>query len=113
MKSSEVKLRLTGFVNGLIDTYFSGASVKDKMINSTLKIIVKQNTWRADDMLKLFQDQNGEINMQEIVAEFANNIGDNGISIDIRDYVNNDLIKSYLPNKVLIIKKDDIMGLLL
>ena len=113
MKSSEVKLRLTGFVNGLIDTYFSGASVKDKMINSTLKIIVKQNTWRADDMLKLFQDQNGEINMQEIVAEFANNIGDDGISIDIRDYVNNDLIKSYLPNKVLIIKKDDIMGLLL
>lgn len=113
MKSSEVKLRLTGFVNGLIDTYFSGASVKDKMINSTLKIIVKQNTWRADDMLKLFQDQNGEINMQEIVAEFANNIGDNGISIDIRDYVNNELIKSYLPNKVLLIKKDDIMGLLL
>ena len=33
MKSSEVKLRLTNFVNGLIDTYFSGTSVRDKMIN--------------------------------------------------------------------------------
>ena len=113
MKSSEVKLRLTNFVNGLIDTYFSGTSVRDKMINSTLKIIVKQNTWRADDMLKYFQDQNGEINFQEIIGEFANNIGDSGMTIDIRDYINNDFIKSYLPNKVLIVNKDDIMGLLL
>ena len=43
MKASEVKLKLIGFANGLIDTYFSGASVTEKMINSTLKIIIKQN----------------------------------------------------------------------
>ena len=113
MKASEVKLKLIGFANGLIDTYFSGVSVTEKMINSTLKIIIKQNAYRADTILSLFADANGEINMKEIIYEYADKIGDNGITIDIRNYVNNDFIKQYLPNKVLIVKKDDLMGLLL
>ena len=113
MKSSEVKIRLIKFANGLIDTYFSKGTISDKMINSTLKIIVKQNSYRVDDILKLFADKEGEIDMNEIVAQYADNIGDEGITIDIRDYVENELIKQYLPNKVLIIKKDDIMSLLL
>ena len=113
MKASEVKKKLIGFANGLIDTYFSSTSLSDKMINSTLKIIVKQNSYRADNVLKLFADEKGEIDMKEIVYEYAEKIGDSGITFDLRDYVNNDFMKQYLPNKVLIIKKDDIMSLLL
>ena len=113
MKASEVKLRLINFANGLIDTYFSSSTMSDKMINSTLKIIVKQNSYRADNILKLFADEKGEIDMIEIVYEYADKIGDDGITFDIRDYVNNELIQQFLPKKVLIIKKDDIMSLLL
>ena len=113
MKASEVKLRLINFANGLIDTYFSGSSVSEKMINSTMKIIVKQNSYRADSILKLFSDENGEIDMKEIVYEYADKIGDGGITLDIRDYINNDLVNQFLPKKVLVIKKDDIMSLLL
>ena len=113
MKTSEVKLRLINFANGLIDTYFSSSTMSDKMINSTLKIIVKQNSYRADNILKLFADEKGEIDMKEIVYEYADKIGDDGITFDIRDYVNNELIQQFLPKKVLIIKKDDIMSLLL
>jgi hypothetical protein len=113
MKTSEVKLRLINFANGLIDTYFSNTSLTDKMINSTLKIIVKQNSYRADSILKLFTDANGEIDLKEIVYQYAETIGDNGITIDIRDYIDNDFIKQYLPNKALLVKKDDIMSLLL
>ena len=31
---------------------------------------------------------------------------------DIREYVNNDTIKQMLPNKILIVKKDDILNLI-
>ena len=32
---------------------------------------------------------------------------DDGFVFDIRDYIKNDIIKSLLPNKALIIKKED------
>ena len=73
---------------------------------------MKQNLYKVDDILKIFADQNGEINPQEILVEYAQQIGDNGITIDIRDYINNDMLKNMRPNKILIIKKEDILNLI-
>ena len=40
--------------------------------------------------------------VHDILVEYANQIDENGIAIDIREYVNNDTIKQMLPNKILI-----------
>ena len=112
MKIHEVKLRLNNSINKLIDTYFGLPTVTEKMINATLKIIVKQNMYKMDGILNAFADQNGEIDPQAILYEYANQIDDNGIRVDIKDYIDNDLMKQILPNKILIIKKEDIMGLI-
>lgn len=112
MKPIEVKLKLVNSVNHLIDTYFGMPTVTEKMINATLKIIVKQNAYKVDDILKMFTDKDGEINPNDILIEYANLIGDEGVVIDIKQYVNDDFLKQLLPNKILILKRDDILNLM-
>ena len=111
MKVAEVKLKLLNSVNGLIDTYFGMPTLSEKMINATLKVLAKQNAYKVDEILNAFADKNGEINPQEILIEYANQIDDNGLIIDIKKYIDNDLLKEMLPNKVLVLKKEDIMSL--
>jgi hypothetical protein len=39
-------------------------------------------------------------------------IGDDGIVFDLKQYIDNDFAKSLIPDKILVIKKDDISKLL-
>ena len=107
MKISEFKLKTLNGVNNLIDTYFSGTDIKDKFINATLKIFVKQNINKYDNIISMFADENGEIAVADIIEEYSKVFDDNGFMFDIRNYIKNDIIKSLLPNKALIIKKED------
>lgn len=112
MNTSEVRLKLITSVNRLIDTYFGMPTVTEKMINATLKVVVKQNAYKIDGFLNMFADQNGEINPQEVLIEYANQIDDNGLIIDIKQYINNETLKQILPNKVLVLKREDIINLI-
>lgn len=112
MKIAEVKIRLINTANSLIDTYFNGSDFSDKFLNSTMKIIIKQNVNKFDDVFKLFADKNDDIDLDMMVNEYSKMISDNGIIFDIKDYVSNDFVKNMLPNKVLVIKKEDIASLL-
>jgi len=112
MKIGEVKMRLANSVMGLIDTYFGGTAMNEKFINATLKIVLKQNLYKVDPMLELFTDKDGEINASEIVAEYAKMIDENGYVFDLKKYVENDTVKSMIPDKILLIKREDILNLL-
>jgi hypothetical protein len=112
MKIGEVKIRLSNSVIELIDTYFGGSALNEKFINSTLKIILKQNLYKADAMLQLFADQNGDININDIIEEYSKMVGDEGIIFDLKKYVENDFVKSLIPDKILVIKRNDILKLL-
>jgi tRNA isopentenyl-2-thiomethyl-A-37 hydroxylase MiaE len=109
MRAGEVKMRIANTAIKMIDTYFSGGALNEKFVNSTLKIIVKQNIHKLDKILTLFSDQNGEINTVEIVREYANMIDEQGFTFDIKNYIDNDMIKSIVPDKVLIVKREDIL----
>lgn len=113
MKKSELKLRLVSGVNNLIDDYFGSGTMSDNMINATLKIIVRQNEYKLDGMLDLFADETGDIDSNVIVEEYSKVLGNDGIIIDIRDFVKSDTIRHFLPNKSLIVKKDDIRRMLM
>jgi hypothetical protein len=108
MKASEFKLSVVSGLNNLIDDYFGSHSMADKFINSTLKILVKQNTYKLDDVLELFTDEHGLVDENIIIEEYSKVVGDSGFVLDIRDFVKNDMIRNLLPNKALIIKKDDL-----
>lgn len=111
MVISELKLKMINTVNSMIDTYFSNNNLTDRFINSTLKIIVKQNIHKLDDVFNLFADKHGEIDTMLLINEYSNMVPNEGIVFNIKDYVGNDLVKNMLPDKVLIIKKEDIMAL--
>lgn len=111
MKISEFKIRLINGLNGFVDDYFGSNNIADKFINSTLKVIIKQNSNKFDNMLELFADENGEIDPHTIINEYSNFLTEDGIIIDIRDFIKNDTIKAFLPNKALKIKRDDIINI--
>lgn len=108
MKASEFKLSVVQGVNNLIDDYFGSSTRGDKFINSTLKIMVRQNTYKLDDIMDLFTDEHGCVDENIIIEEYSKVIGESGFVFDIRELVKNELIKSMLPNKALVIKKEDL-----
>lgn len=112
MKVSEFKLRIVKAINDLIDVYFGEETIIDNMTNSTLKLMVQINANKMDDILQLFADKDGEIDANTIINTYADNINDNGVSFNIKQYIKNDIIRSILPDKTLIISKDDILGIL-
>jgi hypothetical protein len=113
MKASEFKLSVVSGLNNLIDDYFGSHSMADKFINSTLKILVRQNTYKLDDIIDIFADEHGIIDENIIIEEYSKVIGESGFILDIRDFVKNDMVKNLLPNKALIIKKDDLRKMFL
>lgn len=108
MKASEFKLSLVSGLNNLVDDYFGSSSYADKFINSTLKIMIKQNTYKIDDITCLFTDEYGNIDEHVVIEEYSKMIGDSGFILDIRDFVKNDIVRNLLPNKALVIKKEDL-----
>lgn len=113
MKKSELKLRLISGVYGLVDTYFGSDTMIDKFINSSLKIAIKQKSYMINDALVLFTDENDEVDLEMMIDEYSKLLKDEKITIDIRDYVDNQFIKNMLPNKSLVVKFEDILNMLI
>lgn len=108
MKAQEFKLRVEQGLQGLINDYFGTNSISDRFINSTLKIMLKQNSHKIDSMMEFFVDENGCIDENIILEEYADILGENGVVFDLRNFVKNDTIKNFLPNKALVIKAEDL-----
>lgn len=112
MNISELKMRLLNKANSLIDIYFNNQGLTEKFINSTLKIIMKQNIHKIDNIFELFADKDGNIDLNMLVNEYVKMIPENGITFDLKEHIDNDLIKNMIPDKVLIIKREDIMSIM-
>ena len=108
IKMNEFKIKLVNGANDLIDTYFSGGGISDRLINATVKIIINQNVDKLDGFIELFADKNGYIDTDVLIREYGKAFGTDKFILDLRDYVNNDMVRRALPNKALAIKIDDI-----
>lgn len=113
MKISELKLRLLSGANNLIDDYFGSGSISDNMLNATLKLLVRQNEHKMDSVLNMFADENGEIDGNVVVEEYSKVFGNEGVIIDIKDFVKSNTIRSFLPNKCLKVTQDDLRKMIL
>lgn len=108
IKIHEFKLKLVNGVEGLIDTYFSGGSISDRLINATVKIIINQNIDKLDEFMELFADKNGYVDTDVIIREYGKAFGTDKFILDLRDFVSNDMVRRVLPNKALAIRIDDV-----
>lgn len=112
IRMSEFKFKLVNGLEGLIDTYFSPDNIKDRFINATVKIIVNQNIDKLDDFIALFADKDGFIDTDLIIREYSKAFGTDKLVLDMRDFVNNDMIKRALPNKALALELNDLANIL-
>lgn len=108
IKIHEFKLKLVNGVEGLVDTYFSGGSISDRLINATVKIIINQNIDKLDEFMELFADKNGYVDTDVIIREYGKAFGTDKFILDLRDFVSNDMVRRVLPNKALAIRIDDV-----
>ena len=108
IRINEFKYRLLNGVEGLIDTYFSPNSITDRLVNATVKIIVNQNIDKLDDFMVLFVDKDGFVDTDILIKEYGKAFGTDKLIIDLRDFVNNDIIRRALPNKALAIEINDL-----
>lgn len=112
IKVNELKNKLLHGGNDLIDIYFSGTGPGDRLINATVKIILTQNIDKFDNMIELFADKEGYVDTDLMIAEYSKAFGTDKIILDLRDYINNDMVRRLLPNKALAIKIEDIVNIL-
>ena len=111
IKITEFKYRLLNGVEGLVDTYFAGGGVKDRMINATIKIIINQNIDKIDEFIVLFADKDNMVDTDVLIKEYGKAFGTDKLIIDLRDFVNNDMVKRALPNKALAIELNDLAAI--
>lgn len=108
MRMCEFKKKLVNGVDGLIDTYFSGSSISDRLMNATMKIVVNQNVDKLDGIFELLSDKDGMVDTDLIIGEYTKAFGGDKIILDVRDFVDNDMVRKVLPNKALAIRINDI-----
>ena len=77
-------------------------------MNATVKIVINQNIDKFDDFINLFADKDGLIDTDLMLREYGKAFGADKFVLDLRDFVDNDMVRRALPNKALAIKIDDI-----
>lgn len=112
MKIDEVKLRINQFIQGTIDLYMPPTNFFDKMKNATAKLWVDQNIWKLYKALDSFGDQYGEIDIEKVMSYYEDALFENNeFKVDIKTMIPKqyEWINEYLPNKVILFKKEDLI----
>lgn len=113
MKPDEIKLRITSYADDLINKLFPNDNLFNKLKGATAKYWIKQNVWKLDTILTNFVDKDGEINMVDTVNFFVNEIFNENeeFTLDIQSLFENNQLSQYLPNKIIVFTKSDLVKL--
>ena len=111
MNIDEMKLKMKNFVNNTIDLYFPPTNFFDKLKNATAKLWVEQNTWRLHKILEAFADEYHEIDGDKVIEMYEHILFENGeLKLNVKEMIPENMtwINDFLPNKIIIFKKEDL-----
>lgn len=109
MKIDEFKLKLMKFGNNMINSYFPGSTMTDKTANSMIKYILKNKINDMDAILNMFTNSEGDIDIEDFTEFMKENMIGQGLKINFYDYIpENSVLKSIMPNRTMMITKDDL-----
>jgi hypothetical protein len=114
MKIDEVKLRINEFIQGTIDLYMPPTNFIDKMKNATAKLWIDQNMWKLYKAIDTFGDQYGEIDIDKVMCYYEDYLFENDeLRLDVKTMIPKqyEWLNEYLPNKIILFKKDDLKHL--
>lgn len=113
MKPQELKLRLETQAVKLLESILDNNSVTDRMKMAAAKFFIKQNLWRVDQVLEALTDKNGDIDtlaLGELVEEALFD-SDGRLTVKLRQ-VAPPAIESFVPDKIVILTREDLRKLL-
>jgi hypothetical protein len=115
MRTDELKLRIHNFLNDTIDLYLPPNNFFDKMKNSTAKFWLDQNSWMIFKAIDAFGDENHEIDPHKLLSYYEDALfEDDELRVDIKEMIPDqyEWLKDYLPNKLILFRKDDLKNIL-
>lgn len=86
----------------------------DKMKNSTAKLWLEQNSWRLFKAIDAFGDEHHEIDIDKVLNHYESSLFENDeLRINVKSIIPQqyEWIKDYLPNKIILFKKDDLRNI--
>ena len=101
MRKDDLKPILKDFLGKMMNEWFN-----DKPLFKTLgNSLINANINKYDNVLDMFADENGNIDVEDILNNIGNAMED-AYQIDLRQF------SPLLPNRILLISKEDINNLL-
>jgi hypothetical protein len=112
MKKEELKYSIKQYVNQLINDVLPESGLLSKLGNRTAKYWVEQNQWRLDEILSVFIDKDECIDTEKLAAMYEDVLFENGeLRLSLKE-IAPESVKTMLPDKIVIFKKDDLHKLL-
>lgn len=112
MKVQEFKLMVLNKLYKITDEWFDTNTLQDRFINGTLKTIIKANQNKYDNLINMFADENGNVDLSEMRNQLVNVIPEK-IEMDVTEITSKWNVPSYLlPKKVLLLTRKDILDIL-
>ena len=112
MKKEELEYNIKQYILQLINDVFPESGFLSKLSNRTAKYWVEQNQWRLDEILSFFTNKDGCIDTKKLADMYEDALFENGeLQLSLKEIVPEGL-KTMLPDKIMIFKKDDLYKLL-
>lgn len=101
MTKDELKPILQAFLTDMMESWFSDRPLVKTLGNS----LIKANVNKYDNVLDMFADENGNIDIEDILNSVGDTMED-AYKIDLEQF------SPLLPRRILLISKEDIKSLL-
>lgn len=101
MNKDEFKLIFSKYMNSMFEKWFDTSSINDILCKSLAQTLVKANINKYDSYIDYFSDESGDVLIDDILDNLIDNFSD--INIDLTKYN-----IPFLPNKILILSKQDL-----
>ena len=112
MRKEELKYSIKQYVLQLINDVLPESGILGKLGNRTAKYWVEQNQWRLDEILSVFTDKDECIDTKKLAEMYEDVLFENGeLRLSLKE-IAPDSVKSMLPDKIMIFKRDDLHKLL-
>lgn len=116
MKIDELKARTVRFLNSLVDLYFPDSGMMSRLANTTTKFYIEQHTSDFDALLKMFcSSGSDDIDVNSFITHLENDLfKDGSLKINVKEMLPSGMssLSQMLPDKVILLTKDDLRRIL-
>lgn len=101
MKIGEIKAITTDWANKILDIWFGSGNFAEKMVKPALKVMVKANIDKMDNVIKAFTNKDGTVMINELLDSYINEIPEEGLVLNVSDFIGDNAFAQAISPKLL------------